>query len=132
MSGRSHLLSVIALFAALCLTPLTPTHAAGTTTKLVTPTLQGSTLEVLACRIVNVSSTPVLVTIDVVNSFDHVIGSWSSLVAAGDTAVNEAEATGLPDGSGHCVFSGEFRKAEVRAMIELISHGKIIASAGAQ
>jgi hypothetical protein len=132
MSARIQLWSLVPLLAVLCLNPLTPTHAAGTTTRLVTKPLQGATLDVLACRIVNVGAAPILITIEVVNSFGQIVGSSSSPLASGDTAVEEQQATGLPEGGGYCEFSGEFRQADVRASIELISHGQIVESAPAQ
>lgn len=133
MGARIHVAGLIASFTFSCLVPIAATDREGTPAKLATPSLQGlSTFEVLACRIVNVGRTPIVATIDVVNAVGEVVGSSSMPVAPGDSAVDEEDATGLPGGTGYCVFSGDFRTADVRASIELIANGQVVAIAQAR
>jgi hypothetical protein len=106
--------------------------AAPTTTRLVTPALQGAFSDVLGCRVVNASTGPIAVEIAAVDLSGSVVDAFTAILVAGDTTINSEQAGFLPLNGGYCVFSGEFRKGDVRASIELIADIRTVAVAPAQ
>jgi hypothetical protein len=106
--------------------------AAPTTTRLVTPALHGAFSDVLGCGIVNASASPITVEIAAVDLFGNVVDAFSANLVPGDTSINSEQAGSLPLNGGYCVFSGEFRKGDVRASIELVADGRTVAIAPAQ
>lgn len=106
--------------------------AAPTTARLVTPALQGRALDVLGCRVVNASAEPVTVQIAAVDLFGTVVDAFSANLAPGDTSINSEPTGSLPLNGGYCVFTGEFRKSDIRASAEIISDVQTVAVAAAQ
>jgi hypothetical protein len=110
----------------LCLSLGVPAYAL---TALITPSMTKAAADTLRCRIVNAGTKDITVTLEMINEAGLVVG----LAADAPLPPGEVEAIALgsvPE-SAYCRFTGTFKKASVRASIDLVSDGHTVAMASA-
>lgn len=125
MSARSGSWGPLALAAFLSLSLAFPAHAA---TKLVTPNLSAAAQDALFCRITNVGTKPIAVTIQIVGLGGFLVTEEDFVLSPDDTAF-EAFSGPL---AAFCRFLGTFNKAVVRASIDVFSAGRSLVALPAE